>query len=227
MRTMNIKMVVFDMAGTTVDEDNVVYKTLHKCILDAGISAGLDHVLLKGAGKEKLNAIQDILISLHIQSWQTLSVEIHKNFLKELDRAYLSLNVKGMPNAKAVFSKLRKKGILVVLNTGYNRQIANQLLDKIGWKLSVDFDLLVTASDVLNCRPAPDMIEYAISHFGGIESSTVVKVGDSTIDIEEGANANCIYNIGITTGAQTRAQLEKAHPDFIIDDLIEILNIII
>jgi beta-phosphoglucomutase-like phosphatase (HAD superfamily) len=29
---MKIKMVVFDMAGTSVDEGNVVYQTLHKAI---------------------------------------------------------------------------------------------------------------------------------------------------------------------------------------------------
>ena len=29
---MKIEMVVFDMAGTTVDEGNVVYRTLHKAI---------------------------------------------------------------------------------------------------------------------------------------------------------------------------------------------------
>ena len=31
-----IRMVVFDMAGTTVDENNVVYKTLQKTINAAG-----------------------------------------------------------------------------------------------------------------------------------------------------------------------------------------------
>ena len=29
---MKVKMVVFDMAGTTVDEGNVVYRTLHQAI---------------------------------------------------------------------------------------------------------------------------------------------------------------------------------------------------
>ena len=31
-----IKLVVFDMAGTTVDEDNVVYKTVRTAINFAG-----------------------------------------------------------------------------------------------------------------------------------------------------------------------------------------------
>ncbi|MEO0902289.1 MAG: HAD family hydrolase, partial [Bacteroidota bacterium] len=29
---VQIEMVVFDMAGTTVNENNIVYKTVQKCI---------------------------------------------------------------------------------------------------------------------------------------------------------------------------------------------------
>ncbi|MBC7424794.1 MAG: HAD family hydrolase, partial [Ferruginibacter sp.] len=56
-----IKMVVFDMAGTTVNEDNVVYKTLRKAINEAGFNFTLGQVLEQGAGKEKLQAIKSIL----------------------------------------------------------------------------------------------------------------------------------------------------------------------
>jgi phosphonatase-like hydrolase len=219
-------MIVFDMAGTTVDEDNVVYKTLQWAIQKAGINVSLEQVLVEGAGKEKLNAIHDILTSLDIQDVEVISPVIHRDFLIQLDEAYLTLDVKGMPHAEDVFSKLRERGILVVLNTGYNRQIANQLLDKIGWKISEHYDLLVTATDVTKCRPSPDMIQFAIDYFDGIDSSTIIKVGDSTVDVEEGINAKCLYSIGITTGAQTRAQLETAQPEFIINDLIELLDIV-
>ena len=39
-----IKMVVFDMAGTTVNENNVVYKTLRKAINEAGFDFTLDQI---------------------------------------------------------------------------------------------------------------------------------------------------------------------------------------
>jgi phosphoglycolate phosphatase-like HAD superfamily hydrolase len=54
----------------------------------------------------------------------------------------------------------------------------------------------------------------------------VVKVGDSTIDIEEGQNAGCGISVGITTGAHTYDQLLTANPDYIIDDLLDLLPII-
>ncbi len=49
-------MVVFDMAGTTVNEDNIVYKTLRAAINHAGFEFSLDQVLAQGAGKEKKQA---------------------------------------------------------------------------------------------------------------------------------------------------------------------------
>ena len=56
-----INMIVFDMAGTTVDEDNVVYKTLQTAINKEGFEFTLEQVLAEGAGKEKLEAIKSIL----------------------------------------------------------------------------------------------------------------------------------------------------------------------
>ncbi len=56
-----VKMVVFDMAGTTVNENNVVYKTLRRAINEAGFPVTLEDVLAEGAGKEKLQAVKSIL----------------------------------------------------------------------------------------------------------------------------------------------------------------------
>ncbi len=44
------------MAGTTVNEDNLVYKTLKEEINAAGFTLTLDQVLAHGAGKETVNS---------------------------------------------------------------------------------------------------------------------------------------------------------------------------
>lgn len=221
-----ISMIVFDMAGTTIDEDNIVYKTLHKAIAEAGVILSLEEVLYVGAGKEKLNAIKDILIVFGNAAQQAQADEIFTHFLAYLEDAYNKNDIKPTENAEEVLKALRLQNIKVVLNTGYDKQTAVKLLNKIEWKLGEQFDLLVTASDVPNSRPAPDMIIYAMNHFGISDASTVVKVGDSAIDIEEGKNASCIFNIGVTTGAQTKEQLEKAQPTHILNNLKEILAIV-
>ena len=223
---MKIKMVVFDMAGTTVDEDNVVYKTLQEAIVKHSISVTLDEVLSYGAGKEKLQAIMDILNQTNHPASPGIVKEIYNYFINQLAINYNTLEIKALPNVERVFKELIERNIKVVLNTGYNRETAESLIDKLGWKSSVDFDLLVTASDVKQNRPQPDMILFAMEELNINDPSSVIKIGDSAIDILEGKNAGCCLNIGITTGAQTREQLLEANPDFIIDNIYSIIEII-
>ena len=217
-----IKMVVFDMAGTTVDENNVVYKTLRQAINESHFDFTLDQVLEEGAGKEKLQAIRSVLASKQIVD-EKLSVRIFERFLVLLEDAYKDLDVSEQPHANDVFAALKVNGIAVVLNTGYNRETAERLVKKIGWKQGDHFDCLITASDVERSRPDPEMIYYAMEKLGIMEPASVIKVGDSTIDIEEGKNAGCGLSIGVSTGAHTREQLLKAGPDLVIDDLLELL----
>jgi phosphonatase-like hydrolase len=221
-----IKMVVFDMAGTTVNEDNVVYKTLRKAINEAGYDFTLDQVLLQGAGKEKLQAIKSILQVYAQNSDAALADIIYAKFVDYLDKAYDTLAITQQPHATELFHALKKMGIWVVLNTGYNFKTASSLVDKLGWTAGIDYDGLVTASDVLHNRPQPDMILLAMEKFNISNPQQVVKVGDSIIDIEEGKNAGCRLNIGITTGAHTHAQLLTGNPDYIIHDLMELIPLL-
>lgn len=221
-----IRMVVFDMAGTTVNEDNVVYKTLLKAINDAGNSFSLEQVLAEGAGKEKLQAIKSVLSVYAGVEDDALADRIYQNFIKLLEDAYENMDILPQDNAINLFRALKKRNILVVLNTGYNAETANSLIAKLGWKKNIDFDGLVTATDVEHNRPAPDMILLAMERFGISNPAELIKVGDSTIDIEEGRNAGCSFNIGITTGAHTREQLQLANPDFILDNLLELIPVL-
>jgi phosphonatase-like hydrolase len=221
-----VKMVVFDMAGTTVNENNVVYKTLQKAINEAGFNFTLDEVLAEGAGKEKLQAIKSILSVYRQKNDDKLSENIYQHFIKYLAKAYDELDVLPNDNAENLFKALKEKNIFVVLNTGYNFETAQSLINKLGWKKGEEFDDLITATDVKNNRPHPDMILLAMKHFNIINGNEVVKVGDSSIDIEEGKNAGCGLTFGITTGAHTVKQLQFAKPDFIIDNLIELLPLL-
>jgi phosphonatase-like hydrolase len=219
-------MVVFDMAGTTVNEDNVVYKTLQQSINKKGYDFSLDQVLAEGAGKEKLEAIKSILKVYAFNNNNNLADEIYQDFIILLSKAYEQTSVMPQPNALELFKILRDRNIKIVLNTGYNEETAELLIQKLGWKKGTQFDSLITSSDVENNRPDPEMIDLAMDIYGIHDAGDVIKVGDSIIDIEEGQNAGCGLNIGITTGAHSFLQLQTANPDFIINDLLELVPII-
>ena len=144
------------MAGTTVDEDNLVYKLMHETILSDGYECSLSMVLAVGAGKEKKDAFREVLLELGVFAPDNIAKRLNEKFQQNLFDAYLKANVKSMPGAEAVFKQLRQNEILVVLNTGYHATIAKLLLDKLNWKVGEEIDLLVTASDVNKGRPSPD-----------------------------------------------------------------------
>ncbi|WP_370397966.1 phosphonatase-like hydrolase [Tenacibaculum dicentrarchi] len=216
-----IEMVVFDMAGTTVDEQNVVYKTLHKAIQNFNVEVSLETVLEYGAGKEKHKAIKDVLTHLNSDKLKD-SQTIFDNFKKLLAVAYEFLEVKPIKGVEKVLLNLRSEGVKVVLNTGYDRKTAALLLDKLQWDEKIHYDALITASDVVNGRPHPDMIFQAMELFGITDASKVLKAGDSAIDIEEGKNAGCGITVGVLSGAQTKVQLEKEKPTYVLESLVNL-----
>jgi len=224
---MKIEMVVFDMAGTTVDEGNVVYRTLHKAIEKKCPAISFEDVLKWGAGKEKLQAIRETIIGINSVLDEQSIQEAFQDFLVLLENAYENLIVVPTSNTERLFKELRDMGIKVVLNTGYNSKTANSLIQKLNWTQGLHFDLLVTSSDVKNNRPLPDMILFAMDKLSIKDAASVIKVGDSTIDIEEGRNAGCILNIGVTTGAHDKAELLTAKPDYIFDNIYDLKAVII
>ncbi|BDQ11711.1 HAD-IA family hydrolase [Sediminibacterium sp. TEGAF015] len=219
-------MVVFDMAGTTVDEDNLVYKLMHQVLVNDGYDCTLDQVLALGAGKEKRQAFKDMLVDLGVFAPENIAKRLHEAFQLNLTEAYQRMEVKPMPYAEKVFDELKKRSIKVVLNTGYDAHIANLLLQKLNWIAGKTIDCLITASDVESSRPDPVMIFLAMKKMGLSDAASIVKVGDSITDIEEGKNAGCGLTIGITTGAQNAKMLLLATPDFVIQGLDEILTIV-
>ncbi len=220
-----IKMVVFDMAGTAIDENNVVYKTLRSAIAAAGFKITLEEVLAEGAGKEKLQAIRDLLAKVGVRN-EAMVLSIYNRFIADLSNAYETMDITAQPGAERLFSILKSKGIYTVLNTGYDQKTAESIMRKVGWKEGNQVDGLVTATQVEHNRPHPDMIHLAIQRFGLNSASEVAKIGDSAVDIEEGRNAGCRLSIGITTGAQSREQMSVAGPDYIIDSLLDLVAIL-
>ena len=113
-----IRMVVFDMAGTTIEEDNMVYKCVKKALNDHGIDATLAQVLHHGAGKEKQRAIKDVYTEVmqEIPNSETISA-IYQTFQDLLTDAYDHMEMKLFDGVKPVLFFLQKRSIKIVFNT--------------------------------------------------------------------------------------------------------------
>ncbi|MEM7484434.1 MAG: HAD hydrolase-like protein [Bacteroidota bacterium] len=220
-----VELIIFDMAGTSINEENIVYRTITDSLKNRGYDVSLEQVLLYGAGKEKRQAITDVMANCSYTPDDKDIDLVHSEFKINLIKAYENAPLEVFPSVSDFIRRVRKNGVKIAFNTGYKRDLALSILTRVGYSIGSDIDLLVAADDVENGRPHPDMI-LKICGILDIAPERAVKIGDSAIDIEEGKSAKVGLTIGITTGAQTRAQLSMACPDHIIDDVKELDSIL-
>lgn len=224
-RTM-IDLVVFDLAGTTVSDGDVVNASFRATLAGWGIEAD-PAVVNRVMGLPKPEAIRILLERLGRPRGVAPSAEnihaVHEDFTARM-RTYYATDpaVREIPGATAVFAALRRAGIKVAVNTGFFRPITEVLLTRLGWRSPAVIDADVTSDEVPHGRPAPDMIHHLMTRLGIPDARRVAKVGDTRADLEEGINAGCGLVIGVTTGSSSREQLEACPHSHILQSVAEV-----
>jgi phosphonatase-like hydrolase len=228
---MPVKLVVFDMAGTTVTDKNFVATAFQNAFKNQDIAISSEEInpLM---GYEKKLAIKMMLEKHRIdpdshRDDDEMIEDIYDDFIEEMVDFYeYSPEVKPAPGAEELFQQLKEQSIMVALNTGFPRNIADVIVHRFQWNEKGLIDDYIASDEVKQGRPYPFMIEQLMYRAGVDDPLMVAKVGDTAVDIEEGKNVGCSYNIAITTGAYKTAELENSEPTHIVNSLLEIKSII-
>ncbi len=227
---MPIKLIVFDMAGTTVKDENSVTQTFSDALSQFGYRVP-ESVINPLMGYKKIVAIKRMLHAFEAdQSKVTpeLIAKIHDAFVERIISFYThTSSLEALPHAESTMKTLKASGIKIGINTGFSRDIAEVILSRLQWREKSVFDYLICSDEVSEGRPNAGMINRLKQMAGLAETDEVAKVGDTEVDVREGQNANCKYVIAVTTGAFTREELEPYKPTHIINDLSELLEIIL
>jgi len=226
---MPIKLVVFDIAGTTVQDEESVMLAFQSTLKNYGYDIPVKEVAPL-MGYKKIDAVRILLENNEPDAGKVTDEfinEIHNDFVNQMVIFYqTSPNIAAFPNTEKTFSTLHEQGIKVGVNTGFPRVIANAVLERVKWEEKGLVDFVITSDEVEYGRPYPFMIQKMMTGCGITDPLEVAKVGDTEVDINEGQNAGCKYVIGVTTGAFTREELEPYNPTHIIDDIAEVLTIV-
>lgn len=215
-------LIVFDIAGTTVEDHNYVAKAFINSLNEFNIEVSEEEVN-PIMGYHKPQAIKMVLEKKRLRISDQLIDSIHTTFQNQmLDFYRLSPEVSALPHAEETFLILKRAGIKVALNTGFSKVIAQSIVDRLQWIENGLIDDFIASDEVIAGRPFPYMIEELIKRQGLQKDAIVIKVGDTPIDILEGKNAKCKLTISVTTGAFSKEDLEKYQPDFIISSLSEL-----
>ncbi|MCW3111590.1 MAG: family hydrolase [Segetibacter sp.] len=224
-----IELVVFDIAGTTVEDKGEIAIAFQEALQAFGYKVPVEKInpLM---GYKKTEAIKRLLKEYESKK-EKISLEyiqkIHQLFLEQMMDFYAStVDLNPLPSAEKVFASLKERNIVVGLDTGFSKPITDIIIHRLGWLKDNKIDHVISSNEVIAGRPFPYMIEELMLKSKLKDAKKVIKVGDTEVDINEGKNAGCLYSIGVTTGAFTKEELAEYKPSFIIDDLKEIITII-
>ena len=224
----NIRLVVFDIAGTTVKDNGEIAAAFWNALKEYSyiVPMGRINALM---GYKKPEAIRKIVEEYEDQK-ERISDEyidaIHERFLELMIEYYQTTpEVVALPNVMEGFSFCKENNIKIGLDTGFSKNITDVIIKRLGWIDNGIINYVVSSDEVPAGRPQPYMIQRMMSEAGVTDAHQVIKIGDTEVDIQEGKNAGCFYSIAVTTGAFTRKQLEPYQPSFIIDDVKEIIAI--
>ncbi len=197
-----VELVIFDVAGTTVKDEGQVTDAFAAALSEHGIRVTPEQ--LSGVrGSSKREAVLQFVPEVG------LAETVYDSFREHLARLYRTRGVEPVEGTEAVFRWLRRKGVRVALNTGFDRDTTGLLLKALRWDEGV-VDAVICGDDVRRGRPAPDLIFRAMEEAGATDASRVVNVGDTVLDLQAGHNARVRWNVGVLSGAHGRELLEQA-----------------
>lgn len=223
---MQFRLAVFDLAGTTVTDSDNVASAFQHAFRSQGVDLSVEEVnpLM---GFRKTEAIAQVLTRRGLDAGDASVDAIHASFVSSMVRFYAeSDDVAPMEGADDIFRYLHGKGVRVALNSGFPRTIVDTIVRRFGWQIRGLVDDTIASDEVERGRPFPFMIEELMRRSGIATAKEVVKVGDTSVDIQEGRMTGCGLVVGVTTGSFGRGALESFSPDFVIDSLLELKSIL-
>jgi phosphonatase-like hydrolase len=235
-----IKLVVLDMAGTTVMDQHEVEQCFKLAAEKNGLEASEERILaLQGYAKlEVFELLWKEQLGEGNSDIEQLAQKSYIDFTKILENHYLTEDIFPTEGCLELFDYLHSKGIYIALTTGFYRKVANIILKKLGWLQTLNnnfinlsntkgIHLSVTPNEVNGeGRPSPKMIQYAMSICGISDPMQVINVGDTPVDLAFGKNAGVRFSLGVCNGTHTKEQLTKFPNDGLLNKISDLIQVI-
>ena len=208
------RLAVFDMAGTTIDDRidglPLVLKSYDDAFRNHGVEVPM-MVLNANRGRDKWTVVKEFG-GEHAEN-------IYRDFV-----AFLKENtskIREMDGTSRTFRELKDADVRIMVSTGFPVEIAEILVNQMGWVDNGSIDSWTCSELEGASRPNPAMILGAMDKYGVSDPRAVVKVDDTVKGIEEGLNAG-VYTIAVLTGTQNIQMLDASGPDTILKSVREI-----
>lgn len=197
---VDTKRDIADSVNLTLEELNV--RTLPRETIYECIGSGVGPLLkrsLNGTGFEDL----------------TRAVEVFIHHYEE----HLMDHTRFYPNCRETLEFFSNKTIAICSNKP--ARFIRKILEELG--CLDQFSTIVGGDDAERKKPDPGGLLNILS-IHGVSPDEAVMVGDSPIDIETGRGAK-VRTCAVSYGLSNKEELEKAQPDWLIDDIRDLRNL--
>lgn len=212
----DIQAVLFDMDGTLIDsmgiwrEIDIIYLKKHGFTLPADLQkaiAGMSFIQTAEYFKKRF-CLKDSLETI-MSDWNSMAYD-----------KYVS-DVPLKPGACAFLKNLRKQGIKTAICTSNSHILTDAVLNARG--ISRDIDLVLTAKEVPNGKPAPDIYETA-SRMLLVEAEHCLVFEDVSMGVLAGKNAGMKVCAVADRHCLDTPDEVKHFADYYIEDYEQITN---
>ncbi|MDE3156804.1 MAG: HAD hydrolase-like protein [Acidobacteriota bacterium] len=205
-----IRLVVFDLAGTLVEDHGEVLVSVTSALERQGIQVPTDEIR-EWRGASKRDVIRHF-IERHTDTGAAGATgdrvdRTYADFRRLLAEQYATHGITPIAGAARTLDWLGDRGIRIAATTGFDRDVADLILARAGWQQPLAN--LVCGSDVPLGRPAPYMIFRAMEAARVTNVREVAVVGDTPLDLQAESNAGVKTIVGVLTGAHGEARLRR------------------
>lgn len=208
---MAIELIVFDIAGTLIEDHDEVTSAFHAAFQKNGIAVTREELReCKGAAKRE--------VIRRFAGDEALVEKTFADFRRILEEEYVR-SLKPIAGAEQAVRELRARGIKTATITGFYRELRDAIIDRLGWREL--FDSHVSSDDVPQGRPAPDLILRAMELCGANDAGKVMVVGDTPLDIQAANNAGTIA-VAVLTGVHSEERLDRERYSMMVESVAAI-----
>ncbi len=202
--TGRLKAVLLDWAGTTMDygcyAPAVVFKEVFK---RKGVPLSIEEARLPMGAHKKVHIRQITQIDRVAKAWEAThgarptEVDVESMFedFVPLQLECLADYSELIPGTIEAVDAFRERGLKIGSTTGYTGEMMDILIHEAKIR-GYEPDSTVCATDVPAGRPEPWMCLQNAMNLGVYPMESIVKIGDTLPDIEEGLNAG-MWTIGL------------------------------
>ncbi|WP_443056501.1 phosphonatase-like hydrolase [Streptomyces sp. MUM 178J] len=218
----DIRLVVLDMAGTTVADGGLVERAFEAAAAELGVEPGsADHA-------EKLDYVRatmgesKISVFRHLFGDEGLAQRANTAFEKAYGDLVDAGLIAPLPGAREAIEELAGSGRAVVLTTGFSRVTQDAILAALGWRDLIPLTLCPADAGGRG-RPFPDMVlEAFVRTKAAQDVRQVAVVGDTSYDVLSGLRAGAGVVAGVRTGAHGDAEFRAAGATHILDSVADL-----